>query len=352
MFLILSFLSAVIETAYISAMVMHKDPLFIVLLAPLAYQIGNLFPHPFCLSKRIIKIITVIAIGICITILSGQTFALYCLSYDMITGLSCLAVMLISVGLQSVRSIMKTDGNRMIKRISRIIGFFVGILGGGFAIYFLFATAIAVLIALLSTMENNKNETKQKFISVDKVMSQAGFSYVMIAHQLHYFSYAMVFLAYMLMNMLVPVAATVFCLSWITYTMVEPIIAKRVDTTKAFYAGHTFLSCILILIALCINQRIVCSVLIIVAGIGGGVVYTIKELAKKYNSYDKDSMESSEAIGHIAGLVIAIVLSYLFYEYMPIVAGIFASGCAITAVIMMKVSTKNLLSKGDCEYES
>ena len=327
MFYLLSLLTGVLECGWIAYGAANALPLWEILCYPLAYHFGNLFPKPFSLSRNMLRIFAAVSAASAIlpVILKLSEFTTFILT--------CMSLFLLSAVIQSVRSGLKSDGNRLLKRVFRIGGFALAPLAALIPFVILFAASLAALYAL------NGYQGKFDFI---RLTAQNGYSATMIFHQLHYFFYAHITLAAMSLLFAkesgfigVWSGALLFCGTWVTYMSVEPIFSKRTPKLLCvFYAGHIGISILLFAMSL-ITCKPLFIFLWVMTGFGGGVVYTISAKAKKAKSYDKDSMTVSENIGHTAGLLIAVGAAAVFGAESPQIMLVFGSVSAVSTVISM-----------------
>ena len=338
MFYLLSLLTGILECGWIAFGATYSLPLWRLLCYPLAYHIGNLFPKPFSLSRSTLRIMCFLS-----ATAGFLTFAVQ-LSEKAVFVLTCIALSLLSAVIQSVRSGLKSDGNRLLKRVFRV---------GGFALAPLAAvvpSVILVLSSIFAFLALNEYEGKP---DITRMIGQNGFSLVMTFHQLHYFFYAHITLA--AMNLLlshnstlgIVYAALLFCGTWVTYMSVEPIISRLTNRIlPVFYAGHLGISILLF------TMHFVTSVslfilLWLVTGFGGGVVYTISARAKAAGSYQKDSMTIAENIGHTLGLLTAVGVAAVFGSNSPQIMLVFGSVSALLAV-----ATMALISRKENHHEN
>lgn len=327
MFYLLSLITGILECGWIAYGAAHSFPHWQILCYPLAYHIGNLFPKPFSLSRRCLSVMALLAL-----ITGGLTFAKP-LSESAAFLLTCASLFLLSVVIQSIRSELKSDGNRLFKRIFRVGGFLLAPL----AVFVPSAILVAAsLIALWGLKDYNGK------IEVSRMTWQNGFSAVMIFHQLHYFFYAHITLAAMSLLFAslfsesgTALAALLFCGTWITYMSVEPIISRlTAKTLSVFFVGHIGISLLLFTMSF-VDNKLLFTVLWLITGFGGGVVYTISARAKKLGSYDKTSMTISENIGHTLGLATAVAAAAVFEMHSPDIMLVFGSVSALLAVVSM-----------------
>ena len=331
MFYLLSLITGVLECGGIVYGVVHSLPLWKILCFPLAYHIGNLFPKPFSLNYGILRIMCVLSAVLGLVLygvnLSDRT--------DFV--LRCLVLFLTSAVIQSLRSGMKSDGNRLLKRVFRVVGFILA------PLVVLIPDEIMLfssVVALLSIKECSDKS------SITCMFSQNGFSFVMLFHQLHYFFYAHITLASMSLlfscssNSGVVISAILFCGTWVTYISVEPVVSRITKRfLTVFYVGHIGISVLLLLMYYVASVPIF-IVLWLMTGFGGGVVYTISAKAKEMGYYNKDSMVIAENIGHTLGLLIAVGISVLWATDAPRIMLIFGAVSALLAVVSMILITR------------
>lgn len=324
--LLLSLLTGVLECGWIAFGAAHSLPLWQILCYPLAYHIGNLFPKPFSLNRNILRVMC------CLSAVTEALTFVPQLSGGAVSVLTCVTLFLLSAVIQSVRSGLKSDGNRLIKRVFRIGGFALAPLATVIPSMILVFSSVTALLALC------KHESKP---GVTRMTGQHGFSLVMIFHQLHYFFYAHITLAAMSLlftHDCAPgfvYAALLFCGTWVTYMSVEPIVSKLTDRLlPMFFAGH-FCVGVLLFVMHRVTSVPLFITLWLATGLGGGVVYTISARAKEQKCFDKDSMTIAENIGHTLGLLIAICMATGFDTASPKIMLVFASVSAFLAVISM-----------------
>ncbi len=325
MFYLLSFITGILECGWIAFGVIQALPLCQILCYPLAYHIGNLFPQPFSLNKGSLRLIGFVSI-IC-------SFITFAATGTVCTILTCISLFGISSVIQSVRSGLKSDGNRFIKRVFRVCGFVLAPLACVIPSEILSVSAIIALY----TLKNYSGICK-----IDILKNQDGYSCVMLFHQLHYFFYAHITLAAMSIMLVnkeseigVVFGVLLFIATWITYMLVEPIVSMLTNRILlVFYIGHIGISIILLSMSFLTND-LMFIVLWIITGFGGGVVYTISARAKLVCSYDKKSMTISENIGHTLGLLTATVIASFFEKASLHIMLILGAASALFTVLSM-----------------
>lgn len=329
MFYLLSLLTGILECGWIAFGVMNSLPLWQVLCFPLAYHIGNLFPKPFSLGRGCLSAMAALSV-----LVGSLTFALERTSAASLV-LTCVSLLLTSAVMQSVRSSIKSDGNRLIKRVFRVVGFALSPLAVFFPSFILVLSAAVSMLGL-------RNYSGSCGISV--MRSQNGCSAVMLFHQLHYFFYAHITLAAvgMILSAADPsygvfFSALLFCGTWATYMSVEPVVSRITSKVlPVFFVGHIGIS--LLLAGMSVISDVPYFIgMWLITGFGGGVVYTISAKAKESGCFDKTSMTISENIGHTAGLLSAVIVAAAIQEQAPRVMLAAGSASALLAVISMLV---------------
>lgn len=326
MFYLLSLITGILECGWVAYGVVNSFPLWKILCYPLAYHIGNLFPKPFSLNRRILLVTLAVPL-----ITDGLIFFRQ-LSEEAEFVLSCVSLFILSTVIQSVRSSLKSNGNRLMKRIFRV---------GGFALAPIAVAVPSVTLILATAVAFCGLKDYNGSSGVSCMKGQNGYSAVMLFHQLHYFFYAHITLAAVSIALsgsscFGPVyAALLFCGTWITYMSVEPIMSKLTsEVTAVFYAGHIGIS-VLLFVMHFVTSMPLFIVLWFITGFGGGVVYTISAKAVADVSYHKDSMTISENIGHTLGLLVAVCISAVNGNSSPRIMLASASVSALLAVISM-----------------
>lgn len=327
LFYLLSLLTGVLECGWIFSGIIQKLPLREVLCFPLAYHIGNLFPKPFSLGKPALLIMSGISAILSLILISGNLT-----EYNSL--LTCICLSCLSAEMQSVRSGLKSDGNRLFKRICRVGGFFLAPLAGYAPELLLFLISLVMIWVIFRNYQGRAE--------FSRMQNQGGFSAVMLFHQLHYFFYAHITLVAMAQKIGIFPAALLFCGTWVTYMSVEPVISGRTKKIlPIFFAGHLGISVLLSSMSF-IQEMPVFLILWLITGFGGGVVYTISAQAKKVRKFDKNSMTIAENFGHTFGLLTAVGISAL-YQNAPEIMLRFGAFSAFLAVLgMLLISGKGI----------
>lgn len=326
-FFLLSSLTGVIEVGTVLYAINQGYSVVQVLMLVLAYQIGCFFPTNVMLKKPVLIIFGCIAFAL----------AVFC-SYIPSLWLLVFAVLFISPCLQMARSIQKSSVSTGAKRAFRILGFAVSPL---FSPILLSAMALIIVVITVFNKKPDKNELNFRSVPLP--------NFIMIVHQMHYFSYAYIVL--IIANTFDKyngfLTALIFVLGWVTYTSAQYIFrGKRYFTYLV--CGHIFLVLVLFTMAIC-SSEIVKVVLWILTGFGGGTVFCIKEVLKQCGKYDKYALETSENYGHLLGVICSIA-TYSVFRSMdaPIV---FASICAAITVLLVSIFRLNSHGEVNTSYD-
>ncbi len=333
MFYLLSLISGLLECGWIAYGVVHSLPMCSILGYVLAYHLGNLFPKPFEIDNKWLMLGTNISLSF--------SFVMILIKLDKRVAyvMTFISIFFLSACIQTIRSGIKKDVNRLTKRVFRVIGFLISPMAAFYPAGILAIVAIIVIFCL-KDKRFNSNICTLSFVN--------GFPIIMIFHQLHYFFYAHITLT--TIGMLfskrqsflgIFASAIIFAGTWITYMIVEPIAKKvKVNNLTAFYVGHTIISCILLIMSYIQNTSIF-LVLWLLTGLGGGVVFTINSVAKEKGSYKKMSMDIAENIGHALGLFVAVVVSVFAKDNaITIMLRLGSLSAIMTVVTMMWVMRK------------
>lgn len=307
-FYLLSMITGILECGWIFYGVIHGAQLWEILCYPMAYHIGNLFPKPISLGRKAMLFMSIypVCVGIYVLFIG--------LPKPLLHILTCSALACASAAAQSVRSELKSDGNRLKKRIFRVAGFAVSPIGA-----FLPEIMLIISSALIFFAVKNNYSAKAGIVKLNR---QGGFSAVMIFHQLHYFFYAHITLAAVSIHLRnsmpiagIIIAALIFCGTWITYMSVEPVVSRLTSKIQSvFLVGHIGIGILLGIMSFITGQQLF-MILWLITGFGGGVVYTISKQAKLMGYFDKSSMTIAENIGHTLGILSAVIVSALYKTY-------------------------------------
>jgi hypothetical protein len=310
LYLVLSFLSGMLETGVLTAGLMRFDIRMGVAFA-LAYQVGCLVRNPLRLS------------------LQGAACLLSCSLFLLLLGYDgawvfLLMTTLVSAGVQTAREWLLREQYPVsigVKRVVRVSGFIGGILGGGVIGLSLlaFVTITSCVIVLPIAIGQ---EPRSPWMNLNRRFVSDGYGWIMLLHQTHYFAYAYVLLAILLTHkgpfpgetiLSQPVTASGwFALGWLSYISGRWLLEERLkmSSLQAVIWGHIWVAGCLLCMALFHNHPLMLGLAWILGGFGGGSVYAIKDLAKAYG-YRAD-IELWEHWGHVAGVSLSLASILIF----------------------------------------
>lgn len=310
-------------------------PLVAILGLALAYQFGNILR--FFVNKKIAEIQNiVVAVVFVLSLIIACAQKWYALSY------LCLILyyILYSTFLQNIRSAVQGEIPRWKKRSCRVLGFVLSSLFFVLPIPLLIICA-AILLYYSIILEKFDYEGWLKSWKEGKIGSRICLA--MVTHQAHYFAYNYVVLYLVLSHFNNPyIAAACFAANWIPYTITEPLVQK-LKWEKWFMIAvfaHVFNALVLLGMLLFFNFNIGISIgLWVLTGFGGGNVFCIKKALASTVIYDKNVWSFSEQIGHILGVITALILTVLSIpgEYTMVAAVVYA---LLTVPIIVRKSGK------------
>jgi len=288
----------------------------------LAYQLGNVFR--FWVTKKVSEYQLLLAgITLVLSVVINITGINYYIRYA-----SCFVMfVLFSTILQNIRSVVSGDIPRWKKRSCRVVGFAAS------AIYFycgmiMMVIMSGIILVLSIVLEHYYYDNWLKEWCEGKKGKRI--CYAMVFHQAHYFAYNYITLYLIMRTFNSPLYASLaFVANWIPYTITEPLVKKlKWDKWYVISIGaHLFNSVVLIGMFVFLDINILWTVCLwVLTGFGGGNVFCIKKaIASKY-VYDKDVWSFSEQIGHIVGVLSALIIvwSGIAEKYSMIVAVAFA----------------------------
>lgn len=328
-FLILSLFSGVIELGAVYIGIVHKLPMHLIIILPLFYQTGNLMmslipPKP-SLNIILAGIVCFLSLAYCryptLWILAIQlAFSSYCI--------------------QLTRAQHKSICPTWLKRSFRIAGFALSpimLLGDGQLIL-----PLSMLLCVFLVYKDIIAQSKDKKIIRGKETKVIGISMVMIFHQMHYFVYTYIMPIYIYqMTGNIIISGLIFSATWVVYLLPQTFAEKFniINYKKIFFICHIFLGLCMACIAISAYFNKIMYVLFfwLLTGFGGGSVFCIRYLSKKYEFTD---MDFSENIGHFFGPLVAVVLCFLFTEHifaiLPFISCIFVIVALIFSLYIVK----------------
>jgi hypothetical protein len=302
--------------------------------AVLCYQLGNLIPRPFKLSRPA---------AIASAALAVPGFALFALRGDPEpVWLLLPAVFFCSAAIQAIRGEMKTPARQMYKRLFRILGF-----AGGFFCSPPLAVAGAVILpaVVLWDFFCRRHDAKL-FPARERPIELSSFRFglldrVMIFHQMHFFTYCYVIIIASRQIGGTWTAIAVFLPGWFSYTLSEKIYRRNAGRTckknrkepgpgqdavlwqRFFIFGHSLL--VVLLLGLYLVSSLKIKILLwILTGLGGTTVFCIKKLKEEWQgditvTGSGESQAVSENLGHVLGTLCCILVCMaggrLFYVF-------------------------------------
>lgn len=303
----------------------------------LCYQAGNIVPSPFNPSAKASRIFAIAGLALATAAIFNPLFYFA-------------AMPLISMSLQSARAIYKklpSSGEnvpedkyfaKMLKRICRVLGFALG-----FCLNpcLLAICAAAVIFALFKENGNEKSAFKKPCMNV--------LSSVLVLHEIHYFvyCYSAMLIVYLSFQSIMW-ASLAFAASWLSYVFCPNIYQKinffsKIGHKRTFVIAHFILCLVLAGMCFCLSREnptflILAGALWLLTGVFGTTEFCIEELARKNGTYDKNSHNSAENIGHILG----VALSGIIYAISGSLAVSVAAGAmfALFALLVMAFFAK------------
>ena len=319
-FYLLSFFSGICEIGCICWGYNQGLSLVEILVLGCAYQFGNTFPRPHNMSRKGYTILGIVGLLTCLCgfVLKGAM------------GYLCMIVAIVccSICVQVSRSMLKEKGaSTTIKRMIRILGF--GMSARSAKCYPVMI--LIVLIVALSVIVREQIPVIQR----EKIRKH-NICVVMILHQMHYFVYVYGILFYVIKQKGMEQAIFYFLGTWITYTLVAPILekSKNKNYLNWFFVGHSFLAVCLILMSILkmdINGFIL---LWLIAGCGGGTVFCITKIGTRFLPNNSEDMIMAENYGHWWGSICAVMVSGITNDtrFLTLISAVFALGAMATMI--------------------
>ena len=314
LFFLLSAITGFVEVGAVIYAMQQGFSVVQFLLLVLAYQVGCFFPTNISVKKMWLIILGTITLALSVALYTIPSFMLFLAT-----------VLTLSPCLQMARSLQKSKVSTAQKRVFRIIGFSLSPLLSPFTLVVVSAATFIIIMIQKSDFQYR--------ITLPKLRKQY---FIMVVHQMHYFSYAYILLiiAGKLDNYNGFFTALFFVLSWITYTSAQYIFQGKKYYTYLI-SGHIFLVFVISGIALTTSDPMK-IILWILTGFGGGTVFCIKEILKNNRGYDSHIFESSENYGHVLGVFCSIIMYIVFDTINASVY--FAAICAASTAILASIS--------------
>lgn len=290
LYLFLSFLASLIELGPVILLLAAKNSILNALFVGLCYQLGNLIPGVVRLPSKLL--ITITIVGCLFSVFSSNfAFTFY------------IAVALASISLQSLRRTISSKGDLSVttftKRLSRIVGF---ALSGIFSYWMI--TTVLLILMIVSLVVTQSSSLKPK------LPSPTPLALVMIIHQSHYFSYAYVLPALLLLQLSVPapLVGIYFIVGWLSYISTEKIVRSK-KYIHVLIAGHILVALSLTVLGFFYSSLPLVVISWFFSGLGGGTVFCITRINKLLVLKSHTEIEFWEDIGHVTGVTLSIILA-------------------------------------------
>lgn len=290
-FLFLSLLSGVLELGSVWYAWNTGFSTTGILLFALLYQTGNLLCIPRLVTRR-----SIAALGIAGLLLSAGNLFLNSL---VLLGVE---IVIASLCIQAARSKHKSQCPAWLKRTFRIAGF---LLAPVFIVSPRLSAALCLSAATAAALSGRQDMPHQ----VNDVQKPTSLSLVMLFHQMHYFTYTYIMpLSIASLTGSIMAGAISFALTWVVYLLPQTLAEYCGNTAwrRMFFIGHGFLALVMAGLgaAFSLGNTIAVMVFWMLTGLGGGTVFCIKHLTRRYETMD---MTFSENLGHTLGPLTAIL---------------------------------------------
>ncbi|GHU88842.1 hypothetical protein FACS189476_06680 [Spirochaetia bacterium] len=325
LFYLLSLASGFFEVGPVVMILSGNGDITSAIIVVLCYQAGNLVPCPITLSRRMTLITAVF---------SAISFSLYAVFQMDPAGLPLLmvSVLFASAGIQSARSVMKTNAPKLLKRGMRVTGF-----GLGFLCFPALAAAGALIITLTVLLISLLPDYRERFALPKRcgflVPSLGVLNWTMVFHQMHYFvyCYAVLITAYLTGGK--TTALVIFLLGWIVYVISPRLYSSFTDYRKIFLIGHSLLAIILIGIYFVPSVSFKAAFWVL-TGIGGTTEFCIGKLSHRdWDIYRSERSTFSENLGHVLGVLTCLIIYIASGSLLNTV--LFAAGFILIAITLI-----------------
>jgi len=301
LYLFLSFLASLMELGPVILLLDSQYSVLSALFIGFCYQLGNLIPSIARLPSKLLIIITII--GCLFSVFSEDfPFAFY------------VAVTLGSIVLQSLRRSINSKGDLLVttftKRLSRIVGFAVS---GMFSYWMI--TVILLALIIIGFVITHNLDTSHHFSVRPLLPSATPIALVMVIHQSHYFSYAYILPALLLLRFFIPTSfvGMLFIVGWLSYISTEKLVHSQ-RYIHVLFIGHALVA--LSLSALGYFQASLPLVMIswFFSGLGGGTVFCLIQINKQLTLQSHTEIEFWEDVGHVTGIALSIILVIFLFS--------------------------------------
>jgi len=309
-FYVLSLLSGFFELApFVAAL--NSEGILAALIAAMFYQLGNLTPCPLKLSRTAIR--TAALAG---TVLFAAYFK---------TGffpLLCAATALLSIAIQSARSMIKTNASKPLKRLLRVVGFGLGLFGA--PLLLLISAAAAALFVYTGKSNAERSAFAPPRLNLVNI--------AMVLHQIHYFSYCYAAIAFTAVFAGTAAALGLFLAGWAVYIIAARFYSGR-GLVHSFFFGHSLLVMLLIGMFF-VPSMALKAVFWVLTGIGGTTEFCLAKLSLERGGTPGGGT-FAENTGHVIGAVFCVVFYAITGDLLPVV--FISAAAALGAIIIMAV---------------
>ena len=325
MFALIMISTGILEYGWIFNGIGHALPLYEILCCPLAYYLGKMFPKPVTLPKTVLNIMAVISL--IITILSPL------LKMPVMTNF--IRILLLSIVIHSMKDGFQQNANSFFKRLLYAIGGIMSILAVDIPDILFLLIGITALIGLqgydIKILMSDQEEYEDYFdvkiyrtnryhqsFGITHGKSRGGYSAVMLFHTLCYYCYIHISLIAILSTFDSfhtfsgnEILLFVFGILAIFFS---PLFFRVDNTvTPIFYIGNIIVFSILIIMSF-LEVNSVFVTLYLLSVMGKGMDCTITKKSMRTNKFDETSMNISQNIGYILGIVMAVIISMTFAD--------------------------------------
>ena len=305
----------------------------------LAYQIGNILL--FFINKKIRRIQPAFAF-VAVIFAAGTVFLHHKLLLY-ICAFMCFA--LLSTIIQTLRSAVKSKEPRWRKRVFRVMGFLLSAVMYSHGSHTLLAISISTFVLTVCSPRFEDDCWLRALIKGEYGKNRICIT--MTVHQMHYFVYCYSMLLMTLFIYKKSILATFwFIANWIPYIITEPLI-KSTKSRKwllFFTAGHLIVASLLLGMYISIESySLIAMLLWTLTGFGGGNVFCIKESLLKYKEYHEKVWVFSENVGHLFGVVFALLVNHFFRSLKPTLLLGFVF--ALLTIVLMRLTIVNCKRK-------
>jgi len=307
-FYVLSLLSGFFELAPF-VVALKSEGILAALIATLFYQLGNLTPCPLKLSR----------IAIRTAALAGT--ALFAAYFK--TGffpLLCAATALLSIAIQSARSMIKTNAPKPLKRLLRVVGFGLGFYGA--PLLLLISGAAAALFVYTGKSDAERSAFTPPRLNLVNI--------AMVLHQIHYFSYCYTAIAFTAVFAGTAAALGLFLAGWAVYIIAVRFYRGR-ELVHSFFFGHSLLV-LLLLGMFFVPSMALKAVFWVLTGIGGTTEFCLAKLSLERGGTPGGGTFAENA-GHVLGVALGVIFYAITGDLLPVV--LISAAAASGAIILM-----------------